>query len=259
MENFLGKKALVIGGSGGIGAEATKILVERGACVVVHGGHDSVKFHSLMKELETLAKAKDKNISVSAIVQEITQDNINQIDSTELGKHLIDADILFVCYGPFVQKKIQDTTTNDWIKMALLDYALPGICISKVIPNMLQQKWGRIILMGGTRTYSINGFLTNSAYAGAKTGVSSLVKSVSMAYGSYGITCNAICPGLVSTEYQSQQEKLALEKKMPTGKLIMPEKIAAVMGMLIDSPEINGAIVPVDSGWQGALCCDSIL
>lgn len=258
MENFIGKKALVVGGSGGIGAAASKILVELGASLFVHGGHDSPKFQSLIKELEDLAKSKKNNISVSSIIQKITEENIFQIDSTVLGKCLTETDILFVCFGPFVQKKLQDTTTTDWIKMALLDYALPGICVSKVIPNMLKHNWGRIILMGGTRTYSINGFLTNPAYAGAKTGISSLVKSVAMAYGNYGITCNAICPGFVATEYQSSEEKAALEKKMPSGKLISPDKIASVMGMLIDSPEINGAVLPVDSGWQGAINIASV-
>ena len=134
--------------------------------------------------------------------------------------------------------------------MALLNYALPGLLVSTALPYMISNKWGRILLFGGTRTQNVNGFLTNAAYAGAKTGVCSLVRSVALAYAPYGITCNALLPGMTDTEYVSQQTRASLAKKMPSKKLISTMTVAESGMFLLEQAELNGVLLNVDSGWD---------
>lgn len=254
---FSGKKAVIIGGSGGIGQAISKKLASTDAFLTVHGGHDSSKFDSFIKELNSISdrrsfstgSAKEK---VQQTVFQIASENFNSVCSTKLKPLLEDADIVCICFGPFVQKMITETTLQDWNDMALLNYALPGFCVSTALPNMLRKKWGRFLLFGGTRTYSINGFKTNSAYAGAKTGVCSLVRSVAIEYSRFGITCNAILPGFTETEYLTEPAKEKLRQTSPSGKLISTENIAESALFLLQNEKINGALLNIDEGWNGS-------
>jgi NAD(P)-dependent dehydrogenase (short-subunit alcohol dehydrogenase family) len=110
--------------------------------------------------------------------------------------------------------------------------------------------WGRILLFGGTGTHVVAGFRTNAAYAGAKTAVSSLVKSVACAYAPAGITCNALLPGFTDTEYLSDSLRQDLKAKIPGGELLTPQEIAQTAEHILCSPGINGALINVDKGWK---------
>ena len=243
MDRLTGKKAVVVGGSGGIGAFVSRMLLQEGANVVVHGGHSLEKLHQLECR-------EDWSGQITSVLQEITVENFSRLPETTLFKEIRHCSVLCIFFGPFMQVSLEEMTVTDWMAQSLLNYALPGVCISAALPYMRQQHWGRIILAGGTRTHQINGFFTNAAYAGAKTGTSSLVKSVAAAYGTGGITCNGICPGFTDTEYQSAETKRSLAHKMPSGTLIRPETIADAVRMLLLSPDFNGVLLNVDGGWQ---------
>lgn len=247
MENFTGKKAVIIGGSGGIGAQISTKLAQRGATLLVHGGHNSQKLHNLM---DTLQKISSQKTLHQSIIQEITGENLSQFSYTALMAEIKTADILCVAFGPFLQKSIEKTTPSDWINTSLLNYALPGICVSTALPHMKENNWGRILLFGGTLTHNVKAYITNAAYGGAKTALCSLVKSTAAQYSSHGITCNGILPGLTETEYQNPQALATLAKKNPSGKIISPETIATAAINILSTKEINGALLNIDDGWN---------
>lgn len=246
MDIFSGKKAVVVGGSGGIGAELSLMLAQAGAAVLVHGGHSRQKLCALMMALE---RASPKAAPHQSLVQEITAKSLPQFPSSPLMGHIREADILCVAFGPFLQKSLEETTPDQWIDTTLLNYALPGICVSAALPRMKHKGWGRILLFGGSRTHSIAAFRTNAAYAGAKTAVCSLVRSTAAHYSPWGITCNGILPGLTETEYQSPELLAELARKNPSGTIIPAQTVAAAAMNLLSTKEINGALLNVDDGW----------
>ena len=169
--------------------------------------------------------------------------------STLLYKDIQSADIICVSYGPFVQKPLEDTDVADW-ERAALNYMLPGMVVSAALPSMIKRLWGRFLFFGGTRTDRINAFRTNAAYAGAKTALSSLVRSTALSYAAYGITCNAVLHCYTATDYISDEEQKRLAAKMPQKRLIKAEEIADAAVFLLTRPMLNGVLLPVDGGWS---------
>ncbi|MCR5606276.1 MAG: SDR family NAD(P)-dependent oxidoreductase [Treponema sp.] len=190
MGRFSGKKAVVVGGTGDIGLAICRRLVGEGAFVTVHCSAKSEKSEKIQKEFGNNAELLYMNIS---------ENDFDGLDKSLLKEKVSEADILCVVMGPFAQKTIEDTSLSDWKKFALLDYALPGLLSSYALPYMKKKMWGRIIFFGGTRTFSINAYKTNAAYAAAKTGVSVITKSIAVECAPYNITCNAIFPGFVDS------------------------------------------------------------
>ncbi len=244
MSVFEGKKAFIVGGTGGIGKRIGLRLAAAGAEVTVHGS----------RPLSAAAEAEFSDAAagcgkISSIAVPFSSETFKECCAA-IVPYCRTADILCVCYGPFIQKALDDTEPADWQDMALLDYALPGFCVSTALPHMTAVHWGRILLFGGTRTQTVQGFRTNAAYAGAKTGVCSLVKSVALQYADSGVSCNALLPGFVDTEYISAAVKRELAKKMPDGSLIPADEAAEAALFLLASGHINGALLNIDKGWN---------
>ena len=242
---FKGKSALVIGGSGGIGKEISLALSERGALLTIQASQKSKKTDFLKEKISNLSGNEPK-----IIFKNFFESDFSDLESSDILESARNCDILCVCFGPFIQKPLHETTLSEWQKIALFDYALPGLLVSATLPNMMKNHFGRILVFGGTGTSFRSEFRTNAAYASAKFALNALVSSVAGNYAGYGITCNAICPGFVETEYLSQAQKSTLAEKMPSKKLISVETVAKSAVFLLENSEINGEILRIDEGWS---------
>lgn len=245
MKVFENKKAFVLGGTGGIGFEVAGILLKNGADLTIHG-RNKENTDLAVKRLENEFAEK----KIKTVLFDFDKENFENLENSTLFEEVKTADILCVCYGPFLQKSLEITSLKEWQKISLLDYALPGSLVSAVLPNMKKNNFGRILLFGGTGTNFRSEFFTNAAYAGAKTGLGIIVQSVAAEFADLGITCNAILPGFVKTEYIDGELRKVLENKMPGKKLIELESIAKSAEFLLTNPDLNGVLLKVDRGWS---------
>lgn len=232
-------RALVIGGSGGIGRETAFELASRGIEVVVHGGHSGER---LTKTVESMRADGGR---ASGFLHEIEEPG-SFVDSLEsLGFF----DILVVAFGPFIRKSLSDTRSSDWERLALLDLALPGALVSWFLPRMKSAGWGRILLFGGTATIEARACVSNPAYACAKHGLGMLVRSAA-AEGAPEVGSLLVCPGFVDTEYVSEPDRERLASRMPGGRLLAPRQLAEqALGLLLAEPCIaTGSALLMDSG-----------
>ena len=231
---FEGKKALIIGGTSGLGRECASILLKSGAGIIITGqslpgkdGEDS-----------------PDDVQPGFIRCDFEKEGIQALERGSLGKAVREADILIVAYGPFVRKKLEATRAADWARLAMFDYALPGLAVSLALPGMIRRGGGSILLFGGTRSESILPRSLTAPYHGAKTGLSVIVRSVAKNYSSKGIRCNAILPGSVST---------APPQNAPSGAegfVVSPRDVAQAAVSLLANPAMNGVLLNVDRGWQ---------
>ncbi len=136
--------------------------------------------------------------------------------------------------------------------------------IRRALPGMRQRGRGRIVNVASACGLIA---LPNSApYVASKHAIVGLTRAVALDLAETPITCNAICPGLVETEFMTDRlnqaaarrgvgmeeiTKLALRGRQPSGRLIKPEEIAGLVAFLAgpDGGSFNGAAIAVDQAW----------
>jgi len=235
---FLDRKALVIGGTGGIGRAMALGLAERGAEVTVHGG-------SCNKRLdETLAAIRKTGRKADGFLLPIDGPGA----AADILARVSPLDVLICAWGPFKQGAIEILDMEFWQKTTENNLIFPGVLVSLAISGMMERNWGRILLFGGTNTDTIRGYSTSMAYSAAKTALGVIAKSVAKTAGSMGITCNVVCPGLTDTEYTPEDQRRYNREKSPGSRPLSPEQVAQAALAILENPGVNGAVIPVDQG-----------
>ena len=248
---FLGKKALVVGGTGGIGKAVALGLAERGAELTVHGGSSKERLESTLKAI------KEKGGKGEGFLLSINSPSC----AGEILRLAPPPDMLVCAWGPFERSAIVGMNGELWQKMADFNLVFPGFLVSSVLKGMIEKNWGRILLFGGTNTGTIRGFQTTTAYSASKTALGVIAKSVAASVaalvatagvaqtaGGPDITCNVLCPGLTDTEYTPENLRQYNREKSPGGEPLTPEQIADAAIAILENPLINGAIIPADKG-----------
>ncbi len=124
-------------------------------------------------------------------------------------------------------------------------------CTKLALIEMMKQRWGRIINMSSTA--ALGGLDRQPAYSASKAGIIGLTKNVALEYGEFGITSNAILPGLINTENVKKMPEQITDgviQLTPAKRLGLPEEIASLVSFLASDKAsfINGAQIPVDGG-----------
>lgn len=139
----------------------------------------------------------------------------------------------------------------DWRSVLDVNLTGPFLCSREVIPLMRKQQWGRIIFVSSIN--GLRGKFGQSNYAASKAGLIGLTKSLARETGAFGVTVNAIAPGMVMTPMTRTLEPEfidAAKKESVMGLLPEPEDIANAALFLASEQArcITGEVIRVDSG-----------
>jgi NAD(P)-dependent dehydrogenase (short-subunit alcohol dehydrogenase family) len=138
-------------------------------------------------------------------------------------------------------------TDEQWATVIDADLSGAFHCTRAALGGMLDRRFGRIVNVSSVSAQRGNPGQAN--YAAAKAGLLGLTRTIAREMGRKGITCNAICPGVIETEMTAgTADKLAAG--VPAGRLGRPEEVAACIAFLCseEAAYVNGATLAVDGG-----------
>lgn len=241
---FSGRRALIVGGTGGIGYAVAKELAARGAVIILHGREQSRCSQARSHLLEAYPSAR-----IRCWVHEFagTPAFMDALEAL-LQEEGEEPDIVVCAFGPLLTGKLEDMTAAAWSLLADANLALPGALASRCMAAWKARNFGRLLLFGGTRTDSIRPFRNTAAYAAAKIGLGVLTRSVAIEGAPADIAAITVCPGPVRTEYLTETDAVKWARLAAGGRLLEPEEVAsAALDLLDESPcRASGAIIAMD-------------
>ncbi len=242
------KVVIITGASGGIGSVAALKFGAEGGRVVL-ADKATEKASEIAAEIN---RGPGQAIVCQADVRDFGQ--IEGMVKTTLEKWRR-IDVLLCLAGQFLrhlrgnteEKRLIDHTEEDWD--LVLDTNLKGTfyCMKAVIPQMMAQKQGHIVIMSaGT---GLRGKAFQSAYAASKAGLFGLMKSAAWELGPYNVQVNAICPGLT---VHPSLKPFGSDVDFYTGEAALhryggPDEVAKFMVHLTGMQNISGQILNIDS------------
>ena len=159
---------------------------------------------------------------------------------------------VLVCNAGIAQVKLfTDTTDEDWHRMMAVDLDGAFYACRAVLPGMVHQKYGRILLVSSM--WGQTGGSCEVAYSAAKAGLIGLGKALAKEEGPSGITVNVIAPGVIDTDMMAgftAEDRAALAEETPVERLGTADEIARTMVFLADeaSGYITGQVLGVNGG-----------
>ncbi len=231
------KKALVTGGSRGIGAAICRALARDGWKVYINYNESRDKALALAEETGGAAVWADVSdpLAVEAMFASVG-----------------DVDLLVSNAGIAHPELVQNVTDQVWRRLFAVNADGAFHAVRAAVPGMVRRKSGNIIII--TSVCGVWGSSCEAAYSATKGALISLTKSLFKELGPSGIRVNAIAPGVIDTDMTacfSAEEKAAMAADTPLGRIGTPEDVAELAAFLASdrSSFITGQIIGCDGGF----------
>ena len=236
-----GKKAVVTGGSSGIGKAIAEVLKRQGAEVFI---------------LDLDENKSHKKIGINTVISDVTKlDEL--ISSVRALPNVID--ILVNNAGIGFVGNIEQTEESDFDRLYQVNVKGVFNCIKAIIPRM-KNRGGVIVNMSSIVSYVA--VKDRLAYTSTKGAVSAMTNAVAKDYLSYGIRCNSVSPARVHTpfvedylekNYPGKEKEMfkSLSKTQPIGGMAKPQEVADLVLYLCsdEASFITGSDFPIDGGF----------
>ena len=243
------KGALVMASSKGLGKAVAAELANEGCNVVICGRND-----------ETLKNTSDEITSESGrecfyVQGDITLQNDRKRILSYSKSKIKSIDVLVTNSGGPKPGSFDDHDNEDWRDAYSLLVESTVSMIRGVLPDMKEQKWGRIITITSQAVKQpVEGLILSNSIRSAILG---LVKTLSIELGKHNITVNNVLPGYTLTdrlETLIRQRGTSLENisvNVPLKRVGLPNEFAAAVAFLASEKAsyITGVSLPIDGGW----------
>lgn len=241
-----GRTSLVTGAGGAIGTAIARALASSGASVALNDISAS-GLKPLEEELREMHGAKVVSVCGSVA----SENDVRQIFS-HLDREWGGVDILINNAGLSYDEDIFNTTLERWNEIIGVHLTGTFLCAREAMLRMRDRGWGRIIQISSVSAHqgAVKGFIH---YSSAKAGQLGFTKTLARTAAPYGVTVNAIAPGIVDTPMfratHGDPTTAPVVANVPLG-ISSPEDVAASVQFLCSdgARHITGSVLDVNGG-----------
>ncbi|GAC1443946.1 MAG: SDR family oxidoreductase [Vulcanimicrobiaceae bacterium] len=240
---FVNKLFLITGGSGGIGSDVARRLVERGDRVVLVA-RDEAKLAAVAERLGERASVMTCDVLDLVALQDV----VERIE-TDIGA----LDGLAHAVGSIVLRPLHALSLDEWRATLEQNATSAFIAVKATIPKMMRRRSGSVVLFSTVAAQT--GLQNHEAIAAAKSAIEGLVRSAAISYARYQVRFNAVAPALTKTElskslWQNDAMLAASVAMHPLGRVGEPSDVGAAAAYLLsdDASWVTGQILGVDGG-----------
>jgi 2-hydroxycyclohexanecarboxyl-CoA dehydrogenase len=246
-----GRVALVTGAGQGIGAAIAARLGAEGCRVAVNSLTPA-------KAEATAERLRAAGVEALAFPDDVSE--TAQVDAMVAGieGELGPVEVLVNNAAYLEMDRLVDQDPVVWTRMIDVDLTGPFLCSRRVLPGMLEARWGRIVMVGSV--WGLIGARGATAYCAAKGGLVEMTRAMADEVGPSGVSVTAIAPGTIDTPQLEADARFAgttLEEMKAryavdtlVGRIGSAEEIAGVVAFLAsdDGAAFSGQSVPVTGG-----------
>lgn len=243
------KVALVTGATRNIGFAIADALARSGTTVAVNG-RDPARVQGAVERLQSAGGS-----ALGAVGDVSSEDDVSALVA-RVSEQAGPVDVLVNNAVVRAHGALVDLSLKDW--RTVVDTVLTGAFLTTraVMPGMVQRGWGRIVNLSGVSGQS--GAAGRAAVVAAKAGVIGLTKATAHEGAPYGITANAVSPGVIDTQRPptlgddavAAAHYTQMAAKVPVGRQGTPHDVAAMCAYLCseDAGFVTGQVFGVNGG-----------
>jgi 2-deoxy-D-gluconate 3-dehydrogenase len=253
METYLerfsltGRRAVVTGGSKGIGAEVAAVLAQAGADVAIVG-----------RDREGLAQTAAAVRAAGRTCHEIVADMRSSDETVRAAEEALAAfgtvDVLVNNAGIARIEPMLELSLEDWEETQAVNLRAPWLMAKVLAPGMIAQRSGKVInISSQAGVVALDG---HGAYCASKGGLNMLTKVMAAEWGPHNIQVNAVCPTVILTPLGIQvwgdpAKGDPMMAKIPLRRFGLPREVADLVLFLAApaSDLITGEAILIDGGY----------